>query len=463
MKKGLLTLALADEGEARFKSEKIKFLYPLLGKSMLRLVLETILGLKPEKIYVITGSQKAEVEEEIKKGIGSYRVELITEERRGKKKSPAFLVLKNALGRQKEKDLLVVRGDLPLIQAVTLKALLSFHRRRGNSLTVMSAELDNPSGFRRVIRQETGKLKIIDETKAPLATGKQKEVYTGVYVVKIQDFLRALIRTSRSAKKADFSFESVLELMNEKKVGLFPTPSPQDILSINTRYELAKAATLLRERKIKELAESGVTVYDPSSAWIDLDVQIGKDTVIYPSVILERKTIIGKNCWVYPGAHLVKARIGNRVRIFSSTVIEDATVEDEAQVGPFARLRPKTVVRSGARVGNFVEMKNADLGRYSKALHMTYLGDCEVGENANIGAGTITCNFDGVKKHKTIIERETFIGSGTELVAPVRIGKGAYVGAGSTITKNVSPGALAVARGKQVEKLGWARRKRAKK
>jgi bifunctional UDP-N-acetylglucosamine pyrophosphorylase/glucosamine-1-phosphate N-acetyltransferase len=222
---------------------------------------------------------------------------------------------------------------------------------------------------------------------------------------------------------------------------------------------LARAAEALRFRKIASLADKGVTILDPSATWIDSDVKIGRDTTIYPSVILEGNSVIGTHCTIYPHVHISHSKIGKHVRILSSTVIERSIIRDEAQVGPFTHLRPRNIIKKGARVGNFVEMKNTVFGQFSKAGHLSYLGDTEVEESVNIGAGTITCNYDGIKKSRTHIESGAFIGSGVELVAPVRIGKKAYIGAGSTITKDVSPESLAVSRNPQVERKGWARRK----
>jgi bifunctional UDP-N-acetylglucosamine pyrophosphorylase/glucosamine-1-phosphate N-acetyltransferase len=234
----------------------------------------------------------------------------------------------------------------------------------------------------------------------------------------------------------------------------------EELFEVGTRYDLALAAAFLHLRKIRALAIKGVSFLDPASTWIDLDVRVGEETVIHPSVIIEGNSRIGKGCRVYPFVHIRNARIGNRVTIFGSTDIEDCVLEDNSQAGPFSRLRPKTVVRAGARVGNFVEMKNTVFGPRSKALHLSYLGDSEVGEDVNIGAGTITCNYDGVRKSRTTIGNGVFIGSGTELIAPVKVGRKAYVAAGSTITKDVGPEALAVARARQVEIPGWVRRKR---
>jgi bifunctional UDP-N-acetylglucosamine pyrophosphorylase/glucosamine-1-phosphate N-acetyltransferase len=247
-----------------------------------------------------------------------------------------------------------------------------------------------------------------------------------------------------------------------QKVGKYRTRNTEEIVGVNDRFELARAIDVLRLRKIKSLTEKGVTVYDPGTTWIDMDVKVGRDTVIYPSVILEGESVIGSHCTLYPYVHLIDTRVGKRVKLLSSSMIEQSVIHDDARVGPFTHLRPKTIIRQGAKVGNFVEMKNTDFGRGSKAGHLTYLGDADIQGDVNIGAGTITCNYDGARKSKTKIEAGAFIGSGTELIAPVKIGKKAYVGAGSTITKNVSPEALAVSRSRQEEKRGWAKKKRKK-
>jgi len=273
-----------------------------------------------------------------------------------------------------------------------------------------------------------------------------------------------LPKVSNKNKKGEYYLTDVTEIMSQegRKIGVHKTRNTGDLVGVNSRYELAKAIGELRDRKIKALTEKGVTVYDPRTTWIDLDVKIGPETIIYSSVIIEGNSVIGSDCRLYPFIHVVDSKVGNRVKILSSTMIEESVIEDEAQVGPFTHFRPKTVIKSKAKVGNFVEMKNTIFGRKSKAGHLTYLGDCEVKEEVNIGAGTITCNYDGKKKYKTFIDAGVFIGSGTELVAPLKVGKKAYIAAGSTITKNVAPGSLAVARSKQVEKQGKDPRKRGK-
>ncbi len=376
----------------------------------------------------------------------------------------AVLSAKEVLAKKKRKDLLIINADLPLLRPQTLRPFVSFHQRHGNALTFLSAELENPTGFGRVLRSGKEVERIIEERDASASERRIKEINAGVYLFRIDDLFQVLPKISNKNKKGEYYLTDAIEIMLKqgKKVGIFKTSHPEEIVGINDRYELAKAVEVLRDRKIKSLTRQGVTVYDPSSAWIDTDVKVGRDTIIYSSVFLEGKTVIGQDCRLYPFVHIIDSKVGDRVKILSSTMIEKSTIHDEAQIGPFSRLRPKSIVREGARIGNFVEMKNSIFGERSKAGHLSYLGDCTVEENVNIGAGTITCNYDGQKKYRTTIRKGAFIGSGTELVAPVEIGKNAYVGAGSTITKDVSPEALAVTRGKQVEKSRWTKKKRKK-
>lgn len=459
MTKDFFALILAAGEGTRFKSGKIKVLHTLMGKSMLQLVLDSIFRLRPEKVYIVVGYQK----EDVMKEVDSRKVDFVFQTKQLGTAHAVFSA-KEVLKREKDKDLLVVNGDLPLLRAETLKEFLNLHRREKNSLTFLSADLENPTGFGRVLRSGDKIIKIIEEKDATPTQRKIKEINAGVYLFKIKDLLHALPRVSNQNRKKEYYLTDVIEiLINEnKKVGLYKISHPEEIIGINDRYELAKATEVFRERKIRSLAANGVTIYDPSTTWIDFDVKVGRDTTIYSSVIIEGKSVIGSQCQISPFVHVIDSKIGDRVRILTSTMIEESSIKDDAQVGPFTHLRPKNVIQEGAKVGNFVEMKNTVFGKHSKAGHLSYLGDCKVEAKVNIGAGTITCNYDGKRKHRTLIEEGAFIGSGTELVAPVKVGKSAYVGAGSTITKNVSPGSLAVCRGKQVEKTGWIKKQRGK-
>ena len=458
MSQGFLALILAAGRGTRFKSDRIKVLHPLLGKTMLQLVLDSVLRLKPQKVYVVVGYQKDGIRKEVK----SDKVTLVHQKKQ-LGTAHAVMAANSVLKKDINKDVLIINGDLPLVRPHTLKPLLALHRKKRNSLTFLSAELENPTGFGRVIRSE-GKIRVIEEKDASPSVKKIKEVNTGVYLFKVKDLLAALPKVSNQNKKREYYLTDVTGIMAQegKKIGSYKTPNTGEFVGVNSRYELAQAIGVLRERKIKDLTEKGVTVLDPRTTWIDLDVKIGLDTIIYPSVVIEGRSIIGRECRLYPFTHIRDSRLGSGVEILGSTMIEKSIIENDARVGPFSRLRPDSIIRKKAKVGNFVEMKNTDLGSKSKAMHLSYLGDTEIKSEVNIGAGTITCNYDGKRKHKTYIDEGAFIGSGTELIAPLKIGKKAYIGAGSTITEDVSPEALAVSRSQQVEKKNWSRRNRKK-
>lgn len=458
MNQGFIALILAAGKGTRFKSDKVKVLHSFLGKPMLRLVADTVLRLKPQKVYIVVGYQKEEIKKEFKTGQVAF---VVQKEQLGT--AHAVLAAKNVLQKKSGMDLLVINGDLPLVRPETLRPLLTLHKKEKNALTFLSAELENPTGFGRVIRSDDA-IRIVEERDASPVERKIKEVNTGIYLFRIRDLLEALPKVSNKNKKKEFYLTDVTGIMarERKKIGFYKTENKREFIGVNSRYEMARAIEVLRERKIKDLTEAGVTVLDPGTTWVDLNVRIEEDTVIYPSVIIEGRSVIGRGCWLYPFTHIRDSRIGSRVQILSSTMIEESIIEDEARVGPFSRLRPGSLIRKKAKVGNFVEMKKTVLGAQSKAMHLSYLGDCEIKGKVNIGAGTITCNYDGKKKSETFIDEGAFIGSGTQLIAPVKIGKRAYIGAGSTITKDVSPDSLAVSRTRQFEKKNWSRRKRKK-
>lgn len=454
MKRNFHALILAAGKGTRFKSEKIKVLHSLMGKSMLRIVLDTVSKLKPEKIHIVVGYQKDAMKAE---NFGDHIHYVVQREQKGT--AHAVLSAKTVLREKGDSDLLVMNGDLPLIRTQTLRPFLKFHQKMNNSLTFMTAELEIPFGFGRVFKTEKGSFFVIEEKDATPAQKKIKEVNVGIYLFNIRDLFSALPKISNKNKKGEYYLTDIVEIMSHEGMNVvkYKTDFREEVLGVNDRYELALAVDVLRKRKIESLMANGVTVYDPKTTWIDFDVKIGRDTILYSSVILEGKTVIGSGCKIYPFSHIIDSKIGDRTKVLTSTVIEKSTLEKDVQVGPFARLRPNSILKQGAKVGNFVEMKNTVFGKGSKAGHLSYLGDSEIAQNVNIGAGTIFCNYDGVTKNKTVIDEGAFIGSGVELVAPVKVGKKAYVGAGSTITEDVSPGALAVERSKQVEKKGWAK------
>jgi len=395
----------------------------LLGKSIFRLAVGAVQGLHPGEILAVLGDGEG-VPEDVS-SLADVRV-LRALKMRGA--LGAILSAREVLSRNQTKDLVLLDARLALLSPRSLRSLLAAHRKNGNTLTTTASLGSLP-----------------------------------VQAARIGDLLEALDEL-RPRQRASGQIDDLIKVMTEsgRKIGSYRLRHPEESLAVRTPAAVSTAIVLLRERKISELESRGVIILDPATTWVDLDVRIGPGTVIYPSVVIEGQTRIGAQCRIYPFVHLIDAWLGDRVRVLSSTVIEESRIEREAQVGPFARFRPKSIVRPRAKVGNFVEMKNTDFGEQSKAGHLSYLGDAIVEEGVNIGAGTITCNYDGFRKSQTRIERGAFIGSGTELIAPVRIGRDAYVGAGSVITKDVPPEALAVARGRQIERPGWVRRKRKK-
>ncbi len=431
MKRKAVVLLLGGENGAGRGPAGGRLFVPLLGRPLGAYALEAVCGLDPDAVLVLAGRRGAEVREDwegLIKGVDSKTPVflLANDARKGDRPGSTMAALVTAravLAKYPDSDLLVVPAGLPLLRTPTLKAFLRAHASKGASLTFMS-------------RGGEGGLSGI------LALGSADTF----------PLLRGIASTRGMA-----GFEALARRLTKagKKVGLFECPDVEDTLPVRAGEDLSRAARLLRRRKNSSLARKGVTLLDPDSAWIDWAVEIGPRTVVYPSVVIEGETRIGADGRIYPHVHIMNSRLGPRVKVLSSTVIDASDLEPDAQVGPFSRLRPKTRVCSGARVGNFVEMKNTVFGPRSKAQHLSYLGDSQVEEDVNVGAGTITCNYDGVSKNPTYIGAGAFIGSGTELVAPVKVGRGAYVAAGSTITKDVAADALAIARARQVEKPGW--------
>jgi len=343
---------------------------------------------------------------------------------------------------KREGDLLLLSTEFfPVSSDIFLKALKT-HRENSYSLTLLAGRQKTEAG----------------------RAGEDYFVYPGLAVVNLDEENRHLVPEKGFKPSGELDVVRLTDYLKPDYDGLgFDWVGDEEkgsFLVIVGPADWSRAASILSRLKVAELEKRGVIFFSPEETWIDPEVQIGRGSIVYPWVIIEGRTKIGSHCRLYPHSHIIDSQISDGVKVFSSTVIEGSCLEKAVQVGPFSRLRPETRLKAGSRVGNFVEMKKTVFGQESKAMHLSYLGDAQVGDRVNIGAGTITCNYDGEKKNKTTIGRETFVGSGTELVAPVKIGRGAYIAAGSTITDNVSPEALAIARARQVEKKGWARKRR---
>lgn len=360
-------------------------------------------------------------------------------------------------------DLLVLYGDTPLLRAETLAGFVRFHEREQPACSVLTAILPDPTGYGRIVREpETGAvLRIVEEKDASPVERTYREINTGIYCFALPMLLAVLEKLKPANAQGEYYLTDAVALIREAggKVAALATGDPEEVQGVNSREQLAQVEAVVRREKNRTLMASGVSILDPASTFVDAEVEVGRDTVLLPFTWLEGRTRVGEECTVGPQVRLKDSELGDRVEVQFS-VTDQARVEDDVHLGPFAYLRPGAHLEAGAKVGDFVEIKNSRVGAGSKVPHHSYIGDAEIGSGVNIGAGTITCNYDGVCKHRTVIGDDCFIGANSNLVAPVKIGEGAYVASGSTITADVPPGALGVARGRQRNVEEWATRRR---
>ena len=359
--------------------------------------------------------------------------------------------------------LLLLSGDVPRLSAATLSRLVEHHVASGAAATVLTAVVDRPYGYGRIVRLDDRIARIVEERDASPAERSIQEINSGIYVFALDSVFDALKAIDARNAQGEHYLPDIVAVYRRRgeRIETLTTADVAEIRGINSRSELAEVGRLVRQTKNEELMAAGVTIEDPATTYIDEDVTVGADTVLHPFVVLEGRTVVGAACEIHAGCRLVNATIADGVTINNHCVIVDSQVKAGGRIGPFAHLRGDSTVAEDARVGNFVELKKTTLGRGSKAMHHAYLGDATIGERVNVGAGTITCNYDGERKHPTVIEDGAFIGSDSQLIAPVTIGQGAYVAAGSSVTDDVPAGALAIARGRQVNKDDWARKKKA--
>jgi bifunctional UDP-N-acetylglucosamine pyrophosphorylase/glucosamine-1-phosphate N-acetyltransferase len=361
-------------------------------------------------------------------------------------------------------DLLLLCGDVPLLRAETLTALLEHHRAQQATVTVLTAELAEPRGYGRIIRGTDGVERIVEEKDATPAERTVREINTGIYCFATPRVFELLSSLTNDNAQGEYYLTDVIAAARAagEKVAALAVARAEEAMGINDRVQLAEAGKEMRARINERHMRAGVTLVDPATTYIEPEVTIGQDTVIHPGVHLRGTTVIGRGCELESGVIVSDCSLADRVHVKAGSVLSGATVGSATDIGPMAHLRPGTVLAGDNKIGNFVETKKAVIGKGSKASHLTYLGDAEIGAGVNIGCGTITCNYDGVNKHVTVIEDEVFVGSDVQFVAPVRIGKGSLIGAGSTITRDVPADALAITRAEQKIIEGWASRKRNK-
>lgn len=453
----LHVVVLAAGKGTRMKSAVPKVLHAAAGLSLIERVLRTAAVLQPASIIVVVGHQASQIQESVGKRLGLVFASQEPQLGTGHALLQAEPMLANARG-----SLVLLSGDVPLLRPETVERLVRAHEERGAAATVLTAVVANADGYGRVVRSAGEIASIVEHKDASPAEREIREINSGVYAFDLAPLFAALRSIGSSNAQHEYYLPDLVRIYRGRglRVETVRLDDPREILGVNSRKELADVATILKSRKNDELMAAGVTLVDPATAYIDPDVTIGPDTIIHPGVFLEGKTTIGSRCEIHAGVRLVNSTVDDGAIIHNYCVIIDSHIARGAQLGPFAHLRPQSHVGEDAKVGNFVELKKTFLGRGSKASHLTYLGDTTVGEKVNIGAGTITCNYDGTTKNPTVIEDGAFIGSDSQLIAPVRIGKDAYVAAGSSITEDVPAEALAIGRGKQVNKPGWTNSRR---
>jgi bifunctional UDP-N-acetylglucosamine pyrophosphorylase/glucosamine-1-phosphate N-acetyltransferase len=447
---------LAAGKGTRMKSARSKVLHRVAGQPMIEHVLSAAAALSPRTTTVVVGHQA----ESLKTALGGHPglTFVVQEPQLGT--AHALLTTESAL-RGQAGTLVLLSGDVPLLTANTLKILLDTHTSTNAAATVVTAVVENPHGYGRIVRgsAESGQqiARIVEEKDASPDERRIGEINSGIYAFALAGLFTAVRGIAAENAQNEYYLPDLVEIFRRQGMGVetVTVPDANEIRGINSRIELAAVSRIVRDQKNAELMAAGVTIEDPATAYIDGDVTIGADTIVHPGVSLEGNTSIGAGCEIHSGVRIVNSQVGDRVQVFNHCVITDSVVASDVNVGPFAHLRNHADVRAQARVGNFVELKKTVLGTGSKAMHLAYLGDALIGERVNIGAGTITCNYDGVNKNTTTIEDGAFIGSDSQLIAPVTIGRGAYVGSGATIRENVPAGALAVSAGKQRNIEGW--------
>jgi bifunctional UDP-N-acetylglucosamine pyrophosphorylase/glucosamine-1-phosphate N-acetyltransferase len=454
---GVSCVILAAGHGTRMKSSTPKVLHTLYGKPMLQYVVEAAGRLRPERIVVVAGENRSAISDSLGGGQGTIFATQREQKGTAHALGSAVSSLKGFNG-----TVIVMNGDTPLVRPATLRKFISLHRRQRNSVSLLSFIAENPDSYGRVVRDESGApISVVEQKDASPKERAVKEVNSGVYAIETSalPFIKSI---KLNVKKKEYYLTDIVALAVEegKRTGVYCIGEEEEFLGVNTRQELSRARTVIQRRITKELFEKGVSFIDADSALIAPSVKIGTDTVVYPNVYLEGKTTIGKGCVIYPNVHITDSTIRDDAIIKDSSVIEKSFIGKGAQVGPFAHVRPGSRIGPSAKIGNFVELKKSTVGKGTKAMHLSYLGDSTIGNDANIGAGTITCNYDGAKKHMTVIGNNVFVGSDTQLVAPVKLGKGSYIGAGSTITKNVPPDSLSLSRSSQKTVKGWPSRKK---
>jgi bifunctional UDP-N-acetylglucosamine pyrophosphorylase / glucosamine-1-phosphate N-acetyltransferase len=445
-------IILAAGQGTRMKSKLYKVLHPVCGKPMVQHVIDQVNQLQIEDIVTVIGHGAEKVQEQL----GDSCKYALQEQQLGT--AHAVMQAESVLS-AKSGTTLVICGDTPLIKAETMKELIALHEQSQAKATILTAYADNPAGYGRVLRGEGGLVeKIVEHKDATEEERYVKEINTGTYCFDNQALFSALKKVSNENVQGEYYLPDVIEILKEEGevVTAFQSSDFEETLGVNDRVALSQAEQILRKRINETHMRNGVTIIDPLTTFIEADVQIGQDTVINPGSFIKGKSIIGQDCLIGPNTEISNCEIGDGTEVLQS-VVHESSIGSFVKIGPFAHVRPQSDIKDSVKIGNFVEIKKTVFGKGSKASHLSYIGDAEVGENVNIGCGSITVNYDGKNKYLTKIEDNVFIGCNSNLVAPVTVGEGAYVAAGSTITQDVPQQALSVARARQVNKEDYVK------
>ncbi|MCY6371978.1 bifunctional UDP-N-acetylglucosamine diphosphorylase/glucosamine-1-phosphate N-acetyltransferase GlmU [Clostridium ganghwense] len=447
-------IILAAGKGKRMKTNLPKVLHKVCGKEMVNHVIDTLKRCDIDDIDVIIGNGAEEVKKSTQNRNVSYSIQ---KEQLGT--GHALMCSKDFL-KNKEGVVAVFTGDAPLIREETVQKLIEFHKNGDYKATILTAIVEDATGYGRIIRNKENEVeKIVEHKDCTEEELKVREINSGMYCFDIKELIKNLDKLSNSNSQGEYYLTDVIEILknNNCKVGAIDV-NVDEIRGVNSRIQLAEAEEILRKRINEKHMENGVTIIDPKNTYISKDTEIGEDTIIYPGNMIEGKTIIKEGCIIYPNSRIQDSIIEEKVTIQNSVILE-SHIGENTTVGPFAYVRPQSEIGSNARIGDFVEIKKSKIGNNTKISHLTYIGDAEVGSGCNFGCGTVVVNYDGKNKNKTIIGDDSFIGCNVNLVSPVEVEDNTYIAAGSTITKKVPSGALAVARAKQVNKEGWVQRK----
>lgn len=447
------SLILAAGQGKRIKSNTPKVLHKVCGKEMVNHVIDTMraAGLKDVNVIIGKGSEM------VKAATASREVTYsLQEEQLGT--GHAVLCAVDFL-KGKQGTVAIFTGDAPLVRAETAEELIKLHEAQGNSATLLSSIIEKPQGYGRIVREGEEVLKIVEHKDCSEEELKIKEINAGMYCFDIEELLSSLNKLSNDNAQGEYYLTDVIGILkaNNKKVGALPVDF-EETIGVNSRGELASVEKILRDRINKKHMDNGVTLIDPSTTYISSEVEIGQDTIIYPNNVIEGNTVIGSDCVLYPNSRILDSIIEEGVTIQASVILE-SKIGEGTTVGPFAYIRPESVIGKKARIGDFVEIKKSTIGDKTKVSHLTYIGDAEVGKDCNFGCGTVVVNYDGTHKFKTKIGDNVFVGCNTNLVSPVEVEDYSYIAAGSTITQQVPEGSLAIARAKQVNIEGWVEKK----